>query len=696
MTIRSFPFRSRTIRNGKAGASARAGKESGIALLTTLMLLILFSILGLAMAVTTNSDMMINGYYGSFRGSFYAADSGLNIARAQLVNNLSGQVNMTPCTGWVTGSPAAGCTSAPMPSNAASTALSYLTTTYGSFTSLNAGQAANSWLGSFTIANGSTCTNSVALASGYPTTTQNAAGQNNSYTYQYTYTLCSVGRAQNTQQSETQETGSVTINIQAQTSTSNSVTVSFSAFGAFINNFAQCSAPLVYGTMTGPAFTNGQWNFGSGGSYIFTDPVGQAASTADYIFSSGFGFGGPSPPSCGGNSGCDCQAASSDSWNGQTIAPTFQAGFNLSQPTVALPSNDFSQQWAVLDGVGCGEGGSTCGVSTPPAPTATNFNAYLKNINGTDYPTTGASSGVYIPYCTTDCATYPPPVSGTNTPNTVLGGGIYIEDSSNVTTNISLSLGTDTNNNPTQTYTISQINGGTTTTTAITLDISANTTTIHQTSPTSKTITLTGVPRNLVGSTPTEGAMLYVDGTINSLSGPGQGQASLQDYYATTIAANGSIDVTGDLVYNHEPVTLNTSDTLIPANNFNQVLGLFTANGDVVFSSGYSNHDLEVDASLAAINSSCTASSSSSQCGIATSGHTISTLTVVGGRIESNAHSVSINTANTYFDRRFTQAGFAPPWFPSTSVPQSDITNAGTPLVTASQPQRLSWVTYPQ
>jgi len=196
--------------------------------------------------------------------------------------------------------------------------------------------------------------------------------------------------------------------------------------------------------------------------------------------------------------------------------------------------------------------------------------------------------------------------------------------------------------------------------------------------------------------------MLYVDGTINSLSNvlPGASSAettaSLQDYYATTIAANGSINVTGNLVYNHEPVTLNTSDTLIPANNFGQVLGLFTANGDIVESSPYTDHNLEIDASLAAINSSCTASSSSSICGFASSGHTISTLTIGGGRIESNAHSVSVTSLNTYYDRRFNQAGFAPPWFPSTTVPQSDITNAGTPLVTASQPQRLSWVTYPQ
>jgi len=680
MTTKKLSLRTRARKIGPI--SQRTGNESGIALLTTLMLLILVSILGLAMAVATNSDMMINSYYGSYRGSFYAADSGLNIARADLVNNLSGQVVMTPCTGWVTGSPGTGCTSAPMPSTAASTALTYLTTTYGSFNSLNAGSAANSWMGKFVIANNGSCSNSVALAAGYPITTQNAQGQNNSYTYVYNYTLCSVGRAQSLQQVATQENGSVTINIQAQTSTSQQVTVSFAAFGGYINNFAQCSSPLVYGTNTGPFFTNTQWNFGSGGSYIFTDPVGQVSANADFIFGSG-------SASCGGVSGCDCKNAASDSSGGQTIAPTFQAGFNRSQPAVALPSNDFSQQWAVLDGLGCGEGGSTCGTSSPPAPTNTNLHSYLKNVSGTAYPTSGATSGVYIPYCTTDCATYPAPVSGSNTANTVLGGGFYIEDSSSVTTSIQTSLGTDASGNPTQIYTITQNS----TVTTITLNITANTTKVVSGGT---TLTLSGVPRNLSGATPQEGAMLYVDGNIDNLGGPGQGVASLQDYYATTVAANGSITVSNDLIYNHEPVTKNTSDTLIAGNDFNQVLGIFTTNGDIIEKSPYSNQNLEIDASLAAINSSCTSSSSSSLCGFATSGH-VNTLTIVGGRIESNAHSVSLNTANTYFDRRFTsRAGFAPPWFPSTTLPQQDITNAQPPLVTPSQPQRLTWVTYPQ
>src|ERR1700754_2951154 len=55
--------------------------ERGVALITTLLLLMLLTGLTLAMAWSSRSDMLINGYYRNFRGSFYAADAGINIMR---------------------------------------------------------------------------------------------------------------------------------------------------------------------------------------------------------------------------------------------------------------------------------------------------------------------------------------------------------------------------------------------------------------------------------------------------------------------------------------------------------------------------------------------------------------------------------------------------------------------------------------
>jgi Tfp pilus assembly protein PilX len=664
----------RSVSKTKRHWAAKLRRQRGIALLMTLLLLSLVSLLGLAMVLGVNSDMLINGYYGNYRGSFYAADSGLNIARQSVLNSMQASVSTTPCVAWGAGA-GTGCTSDPLSSFNGTTVMSNLKTTYGSFSSVN---SSGSWPGSFAIVNNDTSCNQVTAVTGSPavgstyTDTANPSdplnGLPDSYTYTYNYTICSTGRAQSLQQVLVKESGSFIINVQAQTAGSPPKPTSFAAFGAFIDNFSSCQGPLVYGTVSGPMFTNGSWNWGSGGSYIYTDPVGQHGANASYWF----------------GSTCKQSSAPSYTYNKQTIKPTFQQGFTPGASQAPLPSNDFSQKWAVLDGKGCGEGGTTCGSSTPPSPTNSDLNQYLKNINGTSYPTTGTTSGVYLPYCTG---------SGCANPNTVNGGGIYVEGSAA----ISLSIGNDgASPTPhlTQTYTIVQGS----TTTKITTNIGANTTTVVSGS---KTLNLTGVPQNLTGSTPSPATMLYVNGTVTGLTGPGQGQAGIQDYSQITISAASDINVTGDLVYAHKPV--DTSDNLIANSDFNQTLGLFTSNGNIVLKSPYSNGNLETDASLAAINVTCPGGSSS--CGFATtgSGHTscggyqVCTWTIIGGRIESSAHGVSIQQANTYFDRRYTtRAGFAPPWFPSTTIDGSAGITALAPKITVSQPQRLSWVSYPQ
>jgi len=67
--------------NLTSGHRQRRKKQEGVALITTLLLLMLMTGLSLAMVLSVRSDMLINGYYRNFRGSFYAADSGLNVAR---------------------------------------------------------------------------------------------------------------------------------------------------------------------------------------------------------------------------------------------------------------------------------------------------------------------------------------------------------------------------------------------------------------------------------------------------------------------------------------------------------------------------------------------------------------------------------------------------------------------------------------
>jgi len=671
--------------NPPAGRKRGEVSDGGFALVFALLLLGMMSLMALAMVLSSSSDMLINSYYRNARGAYYAADSGLNIARQQLMNQIQAQVP----SAWS------------VPTNAtlttwASTVQSAVLSSWATSTSLNSGQAANSWSESFEIVNTTSCPTSFGLAAGtQPTITSHDSDNNpNGYRAVFNYQICSTGMAQGSEQTTVSESGSVTLNVSG---TGSSNTYSFASYGAFIDQFTPCLGPLVPGYLTGPMFTNGAWQWGTTGTYTLTDFVGQQNADFDFWF---------------GNN-CIQSATSSYKSGSQTIAPQFQGspspGYALGQNQATLPANDYSQQWAALDGKGSGEGsgapsatqmhnGNLSGAGgVPPYPP-------LQTASGTVYPSGGAGSGVYLPYTTSGSV------------NTFDGGGFYVEGNASVALSISGASA--------QVFTISQSNYSTTTTTTITTDpLAAPPTSWNCTAGTTGTTTVAtkvgygstttvnfcGVPMNLNTIPNQPGTIIYVDGDISAscswggnctggLSGPGEGQAGIQDHNAITIAANGEIDITGDLIYNTEPVTTSANqivsgtnpaccngspaDTLIPGHDNGQVLGIFTANGNIVFSSNYYDNNLEVDGSMVAI-------AQGQNWGFKTNG-SINTLTNVGGRIENQAHTVNMNTFNIYFDRRFTHdPGFAPPWFPSTTI-----TSNGPTTATAAPPtaQRVHWL----
>ncbi|MGH9701879.1 MAG: hypothetical protein ACRD4K_00775, partial [Candidatus Acidiferrales bacterium] len=139
---------------------------------------------------------------------------------------------------------------------------------------------------------------------------------------------------------------------------------------------------------------------------------------------------------------------------------------------------------------------------------------------------------------------------------------------------------------------------------------------------------------------------------------------------------------TSDLLYKSEPVTLTTADTLIPANDHGQVLGLFTATGNVKLQNSQSSGNLEIDASIATI-------SQNGSGGIVNTGNAIGTLNIVGGRIQNSIQNINSSKRNVFFDRRFSSGGFAPPWFPSTTVTPAGLAASTT---TISPPQRTKWL----
>jgi hypothetical protein len=249
---------------------------------------------------------------------------------------------------------------------------------------------------------------------------------------------------------------------------------------------------------------------------------------------------------------------------------------------------------------------------------------------------------------------------------TFTGGGILVEGDAKVTLSTTGSAG--------QIYTIQQ--GGTTTT--ITVNPTAGSPGAGTTTVVSGTTTLTinGVPAQFDNSGGIMGnaTMLYVDGDITGMSGPGQGQAAIHDGSAVTVTAAGDVTITGDIRYKTRPVTLSANEipqtpasTLIPGNDNGQVLGIYTRQGDIRLDNKQSNDNLEIHASLATI-------SKNGDGGVVNVGDSINTLIIVGGRIQNEIKNINSSTRNVIFDRRFAQ-GFGPPWFPSTTVTESGVSS---------------------
>src|SRR6202140_1286982 len=180
--------------NSKFQKRSRASKnERGVALITTLLLLMLLTGLTLAMAWSSRSDMLINGYYRNFRGSFYAADSGINIMRQAMIPLFQPGGAAYP-TSFAVGTN-------PLPPGTEATVIAALTGAYGtkSVTGSGTGTAAMSWPGNYTASLTFTlqsCTTDVPLTplkcSPWPAAAKTA-------TYIYAYTITSTGKSKGTE-----------------------------------------------------------------------------------------------------------------------------------------------------------------------------------------------------------------------------------------------------------------------------------------------------------------------------------------------------------------------------------------------------------------------------------------------------------------------------------------------------------------
>jgi Tfp pilus assembly protein PilX len=620
--------------------------ERGVALITTLLLLMLLTGLTLTMAWSARSDMLINGYYRNFRGAFYAADSGLNIVRQAAMTQFTPGVGL-PAT-FTAGQP-------PIPVGTEANIATAINANYAGYTALTGtgkGQATNSWPGQFKLPTNTSfqltqasCTviGTPAPAPGAPAwSCANLPPNTTQFTYVYNYNITVQGQSRGGENATLTDRGQITLVANVVNASSKT---SFAAWGMFIDNSTICDgSTLVPGTISGPVFTNGSWNFGTG-KYTFTDKVGSAGAKEGYQNGSCVQVAGPS---------------------GNGISPTFQKGLSLGQPAVPLPTNDFNQQRAVLDGKGTGG-----------KPTQTELNTIMRDAKGNPYPSSGTpSTGVFMP------------VTNVGGVPTFTGGGIMVEGDANVILTPSGSAG--------QTYQITQGS----TTTLVTIDptprVGFPNGTTKVTVNGSVQPTISGVPNMIDPSTGANlgyDTMLYVDGNITGLSGPGQGSAAINDGTALTVTAAKNVTLTGDLLYKSPPVTLTANgstpaDTLIPANDHGQTLGIFTAGGDIILndkqvnpSTGKFDGIMEIDASLATISAGGTG-------GLTNPNAQIQQLTIVGGRIQNNIKNINTVTRNVLFDVRYANGQFSPPWFPSTAVTLGGLLSAN---FDPPKVQRLSW-----
>ncbi|MBZ5535283.1 MAG: pilus assembly PilX N-terminal domain-containing protein [Acidobacteriia bacterium] len=656
---------SRGFRNLKHRLHSKGRDKNGVALITALIFLGVTMLLGLSIMLTTSSDVFISGTMRNSKTAFYAADAGISVMRTALVNEIKTRTprNLVNGTDPVFPCPDATFDTAVLTAalgNAgngnAQTVSSY--STYGDSparytidTTSPGGQPRTSF----------SCTLREATAGPFP------RFERYTFAYQITANGGVPGAAADLAQSTVIEKGTITYNaevIQTDHPTDYwNLLFSFAGYGMFIDHYdPHNGSTLLHGTITGRVHTNGEWGFSTGNpNYVFTDQVSSVNQNACYYFNS-----------------CVDRNANSVTQNGQTVAPVFMSGFSRGVQSVSLPENSNSQSRAVIDGSGIDMAALTdpsrdpnSSVPAPPAPTAAELSANLRNANGTAF---GGGNGVYAPIqIQSDDG------RGHITYRTT-GAGVYVNG--NVT-----DMTLDARTPGLQIYTINQ--GGTVST--VTYNLTPGTA-INGYPPLSTTlqsggrsITSSGLPTNVnpvnpnrpASQQPAASISLYVNGAINSLHGPGPGLPGVQDSAAMTITATGNITITGDLDYHTRPVTTTQGQvapgvppnsppgTLIPSNDNGQALGIYTSTGNIYIDvSGIQSRNIEIDASMATL-------SNGGNGGITVGGGVnASNITIVGGRIQNNIMVLgnSSTVRNVLFDRRYANSAYAPPFFPSTNA----------------------------
>lgn len=628
--------------------------ERGFAMAVAMMALTLLTAMGLAVVFAASGDVTITGHFRRNEQAFFAADAGIGIAREALrislnqaiLNNANAVSNsiVFPSSGQ------------PFDDSQLTSILTSSSLTASNGTPVTNALAAVTERASALGSSGSFNVSLTLAPLGSPIIGTRPAPINgiaqppSSVTMRYAYTLTSIGTnnagSANAFLSTAQatETGVINVtlntNVTQDSSSSSTISRAFSSYAAFFNRFTS-SGVLASGTFTGPVHTNQRFRFASTLPVTFRGAVTQASSTNTY----------------------DYDSRAYPVGNTNRTGLTFQSTFSTI-PTVPLPQNVYAQQLAVLNSTG-----SPDSTFTSAQPTTTQLAANLRRANNTPAGVSSGnlSTGVYVP---------------SSDGSTITGGGIYVQGNAD---DIQLSV----NSSGYQVYSIRQ---GSTTTTVTVVPPNGSSPGSTTIASGSSSTTFQGVPMDRTDPTNNKpGVSLFVNGNISALHGPaasgGTTGPAIASQTGVTITSTGDITITGDLKY--QQTVVNQDGTNASGwQNATNVLGIFTNSGRVNLtpSSTYTtgNYSLTLDAAIATFNEAALNANPNNVTGgiyfnCSCSLNSNSRLLLRGSRIQSAILSIGYGGGTSgrrdvFFDPRFSNGAFAPPFFPVTQLQNNTTT----------------------
>jgi Tfp pilus assembly protein PilX len=652
--------------------------ERGIALITALMISTLLLALGMAVAFSATSDTVITKSHRVGEQAFFTADAGVAIARRALSLALQEEVERIKrgeATYGNKGFQTIGTSpdedefpiiqvlpdpdtdpNNVVPAVGQSSNNSFYQNVYVRARELASVAARNQTLRdlngtSFTV-NFRPLSGDISLVRTPGVSTRAVEVDTLRYTIEVTGTTEAGGSA------SVVESGRMTMNITLANGSTPGVDRSFgfSGFGAFFDDGDTIAdAAMAGGTFSGPVHSNTHLAFFSSRNVTFRNVVSQVDDYIRYD-STDFGRGRISIPTT------DIKGIDISSEGYKRIA------------RVPLPTNSFSQEYAVINGTGILDKKPDGTPYDPPARIPVDINGLplpIFDLLGRVTPEVMAvnlrdennkeaqlqlgrlKKGVYLPSADGEQIT---------------GAGIYVQGDA---ADIQLYAdGTD------QLYVIAQNGsgedeGGVTT---IRVSTSRNETTI---SSAGKTTAFKGVPTDKSNPKLAKpGVSLFVNGDIASLRGGVSGSTrvpAIASDQRITITSQGDITITGDIKY-ADPVVNSDGSAVSNLSSVQNVLGLFTNDGNVNLapkSSYVSNGlSLEMHAAVIAFNSNKLNDLGKIDGSIVYTGSTQpgsgDKWKLVGSRVQSKINNIGYSVRDIFFDVRFSGGSFAPPFFPGT------------------------------